>query len=251
MSLENKYDDPVFFEKYSQMDRSREGLSGAGEWQTLRSILPEFAGSGCWTWAAATDGTAFTLRSRGPALCLGWTCRRKCWRRPGGKPASPRWSTAAAPWRRRSSPAAALRWCSAPLALHYVKDYPALVRKVREWLAPGGDFVFTCEHPVFTAQGPQDWEYDREGNIRHFPVDRYFVEGERDACFLGEHVVKYHRTLTTLLETLLENGFALLHVKEPQPPAEMLSRPGWADELRRPMMLAVAGPAAVRGGRRR
>ena len=27
MSLENKYDDPVFFEKYSQMDRSREGLS--------------------------------------------------------------------------------------------------------------------------------------------------------------------------------------------------------------------------------
>ena len=126
------------------------------------------------------------------------------------------------------------------LALHYVEDYPALVRKVREWLAPGGDFVFTCEHPVFTAQGPQDWEYGEDGSIRHFPVDRYFLEGKRDACFLGEHVVKYHRTLTTLLETLLENGFVLLHVKEPQPPAEMLSRPGWADELRRPMMLAVA-----------
>ena len=31
MTMENKYDDPAFFEKYSQMDRSREGLSGAGE----------------------------------------------------------------------------------------------------------------------------------------------------------------------------------------------------------------------------
>ena len=27
---ENKYDDEVFFEKYSQMDRSKEGLAGAG-----------------------------------------------------------------------------------------------------------------------------------------------------------------------------------------------------------------------------
>ena len=41
---ENKYDNPVFFEKYSQMSRSREGLSGAGEWETLKDLLPDFAG---------------------------------------------------------------------------------------------------------------------------------------------------------------------------------------------------------------
>ena len=28
---ENKYDDPVFFRKYSQMSRSQHGLAGAGE----------------------------------------------------------------------------------------------------------------------------------------------------------------------------------------------------------------------------
>ena len=27
---ENRYDDPLFFDKYGQMTRSREGLSGAG-----------------------------------------------------------------------------------------------------------------------------------------------------------------------------------------------------------------------------
>ena len=41
---ENKYDDPVFFAKYAQMDRSRLGLKGAGEWQTLEPMLPDFAG---------------------------------------------------------------------------------------------------------------------------------------------------------------------------------------------------------------
>jgi len=41
---ENRYDDPEFFEKYSQMDRSRKGLSAAGEWETLEKLLPDFRG---------------------------------------------------------------------------------------------------------------------------------------------------------------------------------------------------------------
>ena len=41
---ENRYDDPLFFEKYSQMSRSRLGLAGAGEWEDLQKLLPDFAG---------------------------------------------------------------------------------------------------------------------------------------------------------------------------------------------------------------
>ena len=71
-------------------------------------------------------------------------------------------------------------------------------------------------------------------------MDRYSFEGERQAVFLGETVTKYHRTLTTYLETLLQSGFVLRHVVEPQPPEDMLDLPGMRDELRRPMMLLVA-----------
>lgn len=39
------------------------------------------------------------------------------------------------------------------LALHYVRDYRPLVENVFRWLRPGGDFVFSVEHPVFTAYG--------------------------------------------------------------------------------------------------
>ncbi|AFM00071.1 methylase involved in ubiquinone/menaquinone biosynthesis [Desulfitobacterium dehalogenans ATCC 51507] len=35
-------DDIVFFEKYSKIDRSTKGLSGAGEWKTLQKLLPDF-----------------------------------------------------------------------------------------------------------------------------------------------------------------------------------------------------------------
>ena len=58
--------------------------------------------------------------------------------------------------------------------------------------------------------------------------------------FLGEKVIKYHRTLTTYLNTLLQNRFSLEHVVEPQPPENMMDIDGMKDEMRRPMMLLVS-----------
>ena len=132
------------------------------------------------------------------------------------------------------------------LALHYVESFEAVAQKVRTCLTAGGVFIFSVEHPVFTAYGSQDWYYDADGNILHFPVDNYFYEGERQAIFLGETVRKYHKTLTTYLNGLLINGFELLHVVEPQPPVHMLSIEGMQDEMRRPMMLLVSAQKRTR-----
>lgn len=38
------YDDDQFFQKYSEMNRSKLGLAGAGEWPTLQQLLPDFRG---------------------------------------------------------------------------------------------------------------------------------------------------------------------------------------------------------------
>ena len=38
---ENFYDNQPFFDKYSDMARSKKGLEGAGEWPTLKTMLPE------------------------------------------------------------------------------------------------------------------------------------------------------------------------------------------------------------------
>ena len=56
-------------------------------------------------------------------------------------------------------------------------------------------------------------------------------------------MTKYHRTVTTYVETLLEHGFTLRHLREPMPPESMRSLPGMADEMRRPMMLILAAEA--------
>ena len=75
---ENKYDDPAFFEKYAQMDRSRLGLKGAGEWRTLEKLLPDFAGRDVLDLGWATAGIAPMRQSMAQNPCSGWIFRKKC-----------------------------------------------------------------------------------------------------------------------------------------------------------------------------
>ena len=230
----------IHYEKYSQMERSKKGLSGAGEWWKLQKVLPDFNGKrvldlGCgYGWHclyAACNGASYVLGTDISEKMLG-TAREQN--------SHERIEYRCAAMEDLDFPEGSFDVVISSLAFHYIRDFKPLVAKISSFLAPGGYFVYSVEHPVFTFYGTQDWYYDSDGNILHFPVDRYYYEGQRDAVFLGEHVTKYHRTLTTCLNTLLENSFELLNIIEPQPPEDMMDLPGMADEMRRPMMLIVA-----------
>lgn len=237
---ENKYDEEMFFEKYSKMERSQKGLQGAGEWSELKKILPDFRGRrvldlGCgygWHCKYAADNGALSV--------LGTDISRKMLEVAEQKNSDSRIEYRRIAMEDLDFPAGAFDVVLSSLAFHYVRDFEPLIKNIAVWLRTGGELVFSVEHPVFTAYGTQDWYYDRNGEILHFPVDNYYYEGKREAIFLGEKVTKYHRTLTTYLETLLKNGFTLQHVIEPQPPEEMMDLAGMKDEMRRPMMLLVS-----------
>ena len=237
---ENKYDEKLFFEKYSQMERSQKGLQGAGEWSELKKILPCFRGRrvldlGCgygWHCKYAVENGALSV--------LGTDISRKMLEAAQEKNSDSRIEYRRIAMEDLVFPEGAFDVVLSSLAFHYVRDFEPLIKNIAVWLKSGGELVFSVEHPVFTAYGTQDWYYDRNGEILHFPVDNYYYEGKREAVFLGEKVTKYHRTLTTYLETLLKSGFMLQHVIEPQPPEEMMDLAGMKDEMRRPMMLLVS-----------
>lgn len=126
------------------------------------------------------------------------------------------------------------------LVFHYIESFDDICKSISRCLIDGGDFIFTVEHPIFTAQGPQQWHCDDSGRRLHWPVDSYFSEGVRKADFLGKEITKYHKTLTTYINALLNAGFCITGLVEPQPNGDMLHDPGMRDELRRPMMLIIA-----------
>lgn len=237
---ENRYDDEAFFEKYSQMGRSVQGLEGAGEWLELKQCLPDFFGKRVLDLGCGYGWHCVYAHEQGAAYILGTDISEKMLAVAHKKSEGTQIEYRRCAMEDLELPPQAFDVVLSSLAFHYIADFPAMVKKIGEWMAPGGELIFSVEHPVFTAEGSQDWCYGVDGEIRHFPVDRYYYEGERDAVFLGEHVVKYHRTLTTYLNTLLENGFFIRRIVEPKPPKHMMDLPGMKDEMRRPMMLIVS-----------
>lgn len=238
-SFNNKYDDPVFFEKYSQMSRSQLGLDGAGEWRTLQPLLPDFTGKRVLDLGCGYGWHCIYAMEHGAASVTGIDISQKMLEVAKKKTTFPQVQYRCMPIEKMDFAPESFDIVLSSLAFHYIRSFEEIARKVNACLAPGGYFVFSVEHPVFTAYGTQDWYYGNDGKILHFPVDNYYYEGERRAVFLGEEVTKYHKTLTTYLNGLLTNGFELRNVVEPQPPAEMMGLEGMKDEMRRPMMLVV------------
>ena len=139
-------------------------------------------------------------------------------------------------------------WTGAPfdvvvssLALHYVKDYTAAVARVAGLLVTGGRFVFSVEHPVCTAMARQQWIRNAEGRALYWPIDDYRLEGPRHTTWFVEGVVKYHRTIETYVNGLIQSGFTLRCLREPEPVSDGASAliPGLDLHCRRPPFLLL------------
>jgi ubiquinone/menaquinone biosynthesis C-methylase UbiE len=238
---ENKYDDETFFEKYKDMPRSIYGLDAAGEWQILKTMLPSFSGKkvldlGCgfgWHCCYAVEHGAETV--------IGVDISTKMLEIAHKKDTSKNITYINSNIEDVSFEPNYFDIILSSLAFHYIELFDEVVKKIYTWLDNNGVFIFSVEHPIFTSEGKQDWYYDEQGNILHWPVDNYFFEGSREAIFLGEKMTKYHRTLTSYLKTLLKYGFNIVDINEPKVTSEILKEhPDWKNELRRPMMLLIS-----------
>lgn len=237
---ENKYDNPEFFAKYQQMNRSRLGLKGAGEWETLKNLLPDFKDKKVLDLGCGYGWHCLYARENGAKSVIGVDISEKMLAVARSKTNDTEIEYHCCAMEDVDFPAQSFDIVISSLAFHYVKDYQALINKIYKVLKKDGKLIFTVEHPIFTAHGSQDWYYNEAGEILHFPVDNYYYEGLRETKFLGTPIKKHHRTITTYINTLLETGFTINRVVEPQPPQAMLNIPGMRDEMRRPMMLIIS-----------
>lgn len=238
---QNKYDDPTFFDQYSLMARSINGLAGAGEWYILQRMLPNFKDKRVLDLGCGYGWHCQYAAEQGAKSVIGTDISEKMLAVANSKNNYPNVSYQQIAIEDIDFAANSFDIVLSSLAFHYIQSFTEICQKVKHCLASGGDFVFSVEHPVFTAQGEQVWIYDQQQKPLYWPVDHYFAEGKRQANFLGAEVIKYHRTLTSYINTLLQQGFRLTQLIEPQPDPKLLEKyPEYADELRRPMFLLIA-----------
>ncbi|WP_414043196.1 class I SAM-dependent methyltransferase [Macrococcus sp. EM39E] len=98
------------------------------------------------------------------------------------------------------------------LAFHYVEDYEALILKLNGMLIRGGVLLFSTEHPLTTATKQQENWCHVESRHNHYKLDHYFEESARPIEWIETEVIRYHRTIGTLINTLIENEFQIERV---------------------------------------
>jgi SAM-dependent methyltransferase len=237
---QNIYDDPEFFQGYSQMNRSIGGLDAAPEWPALQALLPPMHGLHVVDLGCGYGWFSRWASEHGAANVLGLDVSEKMLERARDTTSAANIRYEPADLEHLDLAACTFDLAYSSLVLHYIKDLPGLFANVYAALKPGSHFVFSIEHPIFMAPRNPGWLIDGEGRKR-WPLDSYQMEGERVTNWLAEGVIKQHRTLGTLLNTLIAAGFSIRHVNEWGPSdADVAAQPALAQERERPMMLLVA-----------
>ena len=236
---QNIYDNPEFFDGYSRLGRSVEGLDGAAEWPALKALLPELRGLRVVDLGCGFGWFCRWARQHGAAAVLGIDVSEKMLERARDTAADPAITYVRADLERFDLPAASFDLAYSSLALHYVENLDGLLATVRDALVAGGRFVFSVEHPIFTAPARPGWVEDANGR-KTWPVDSYLAEGARSTDWLAKGVIKRHRTIGHYVNALVRHGFAIAHVEEWGPDAAQIAmHPEWADERERPPFLLV------------
>ena len=242
--MKNEYDNEKFFQEYAKMSRSREGLKAAGEWHQLKPLFPPLQGKKVLDLGCGYGWHCTFAAEQGAVRVLGLDLSEKMIEEAKKRNAGEQIEYCVCGIEEYEYPENMWDCVVSNLALHYIEDIENVFQSVCTTLKPGGTFIFNMEHPVFTAGVGQDWVYTEDGTPQYWPVDQYFISGERSTHFLGCEVVKQHHTLTQILMGLLNNGFEIEAVEEAEPSEEMMHIPGMKDELRRPMMLLVKARCA-------
>ena len=238
---QNKYDDQLFFSEYKKMSRSTKGLAGAGEWPILKNLLPKLKGIDVLDLGCGFGWHCRYARKQHARSVIGIDISENMLAEARSKTVDSQIKYIKMPIEEINFSDQQFDLVISSLAFHYLDTIEPVFEKVYQYLKPGGSFVFSVEHPIFTADQQQDWHYDREGNRAHWPVDDYQVEGIRETPFLTENVIKYHRTISSYINTLLDLRFIIKAVKESYATEEMIKgNSEMADENRRPMFLIIS-----------
>lgn len=238
---QNIYDNPVFFEKYNSLRNSGVTYNDFVEQPAMKSVIPTLHGKLILDLGCGAGHLARYCIENGAARVLGVDISRNMIDQANKENKHENIDYICMPIEDLELTDYKFDIIISSLAVHYIEDYSALVEKVSQLLNKNGAFIFSTEHPMVTARREKNnWIKDTEGNRLHYAVDHYQEEGKREEHWYVDGVIKYHRTVSTLLNTLINNGLVLEKIIEPQSiPAGLEIMPKLIHEARKPSFMII------------
>ncbi|MBP5464380.1 MAG: class I SAM-dependent methyltransferase [Treponema sp.] len=245
MPQQNIYDNETFFEGYRKIRERKENANTLFEIPALFSLIPDLTGKQVLDLGCGFGEHCRSFVEKGAAKVVGIDISEKMLAAARKENADPRIRYLHLPMEELGSLVAerggTFDVAVSSLALHYVEDFPGVVKNVGRLLGSGGLFIFSQEHPLDTCHAGGDrWTRDADGNKLFLNVRLYIIEGERESVWFVDNVKKYHRTFSTIFNTLVESGFTGERMLEPVPSMDfMRTHPDESDLVHKPAFLLL------------
>ena len=241
MAKQNIYDNEIFFEGYKKIRENEANANNVFEIPALFSLLPELKGKTVLDLGCGFGEHCKGFVEKGAAKVVGIDISEKMLEVAKEENSDPKITYLNLPMEDIGGFEEKFDLVVSSLAFHYVEDFDGVIKNIYNLLNPGGTLVFSQEHPLSTCfTGGERWTKDENNNKIHVNISNYCVEKENESEWFVENVKRYHRMFSTIVNTLIENGFTIQRMAEPTADAAILAKyPQFEDSRHKPDFLLI------------
>src|SRR5919198_716953 len=160
---QNIYDNEDFFQEYSRLPRSVEGLDAAPEWPALRALLPDMRGQRVLDLGCGFGWFCRWARQQGAAQVMGIDVSERMLARARASTQDTAITYTRADMEHLELSPESFNLVYSSLALHYIEHLNELMWEVSGSPAPGGGLFFSVAPPFFPAPADPNWSLNAAG----------------------------------------------------------------------------------------
>lgn len=241
MSKQNIYDNEIFFEGYKKIRERKNNANILFEKPALFSLLPDLKGKRILDLGCGYGENCMEFVKMGAAKVIGIDISKKMLEVAQQENSDEKITYLNIPMEDINTFNEKYDVIVSSLALHYIQDFDGICKKVFDLLEENGFFIFSQENPINTCFTTGDrWTKDINGNKIFANISNYSADGKRCSKWFVDDVIKYHRTFSSIINSLVENGFAIQKLLEPYPTEKIIEEfPETKDNLHKPDFLLV------------
>lgn len=223
MAKQNIYDNEAFFENFQKIRESKINFNDCIETPILLSMLPDLRGKEILDIGCGMGQHAKQYSDMGAAAVLGVDISEKMleYAKAHNKAHNITYQQMAMEdiylIDRRFD------LVTSSLVFDYAEDFEVLLKNIYALMNENAQFVFSMSHPMATAY---DGTYDRftrseSGERLYANINNYLLEGRRKIKWVLNDYELYHRTFSSLINSIIKAGFTLEECRESRISDEM------------------------------
>lgn len=221
---QNIYDDEKFFKGYLELRSNEMSANNVEEKPALFAMMPSLQGKRVLDLGCGYGENCKIFAEMGASYVLGIDISKKMLSIAREKNSFPNVEFKELSMSNLTEPACKFDVIVSSLAFHYIADFTSLISSIKSVMNEGGILLFSQEHPVATAP-LNGIEWKKSGNyVEGMLLTDYSREGLRNIHWIVDGVIKYHRKTSTIINTLINQGFTIIELDEPTVSDEIIEK---------------------------